>query len=230
MNKVKITTPENIEVEYTLADIGSRTAAAIIDTLIQTLISIVLVIVLVVIRYELTKFWYKYYGWIIGITLIIYTAITYGYFIVMEMKMNGRTFGKKVLKLRTIRNNGQPITLKHSAIRNLFRILVDFYGVGIVMMFFSKQHKRLGDLLASTMVVIEENTVRLVSLDSLQKFNELSNYYISKEEQELLREYFERKNEMTNNSHLKEELKLHFTKKFEELGILDEWQGFIDEL
>ena len=37
MKKIKITTPENIEVEYNLADIGSRTAAMVIDYLIQAI-------------------------------------------------------------------------------------------------------------------------------------------------------------------------------------------------
>lgn len=230
MNKVKITTPENIEVEYVLAGLASRTAAAIIDTLIQIIIFIMLAAVLVAIRYKLTKLWYNYYGWIIGISLIIYTAITYGYFILMEIKMNGQTFGKRIYKLRTIRNNGQPITLKHSAIRNLFRVLIDSYGVGIVMMFFSKEHKRVGDLLASTIVVIEQNAVRPVTLDSIQKLNELSSYHISEKEKELLREYFERKAEMEDYTQLRENLKLHFTNKFEALGILDEWQQFINEL
>ncbi len=230
MNKIKITTPENIEVEYTLADVASRTGAALIDTAAQGLVYIVLIVIIALVKYFLTEFYDEYYGWIIGISIIISMLISYGYFIYMELNMNGQTIGKKVLKLRTIRYNGQPLTLKHSSIRNLFRLFIDMFGVGIVFMFFSKEHKRLGDFAASTVVVAEENRNAPITLESLEKTNENFNYYISKEENELLRDYFERKNNMSNYVELREELKSHFTKKFEELGILDEWEKFIDSL
>jgi len=230
MKKIKITTPENIEVEYVLADIGSRGAAAIIDMLIQGLLILPLLIGILLMSYFAQDFMRNYYGWVIGISLLILILISYGYFIVMELSMNGQTIGKKALKLRTIRKNGQSLTLKHSAIRNLFRIFVDTYGVGVVLIFFSKERNRVGDYLASTIVVAEENKTRPITLESLQKVNQNFNYYMSKEEYELLRDYYERKNNMENPSELTQELKLHFTRKFEKLGILQEWQNFIDEL
>lgn len=230
MKKIKITTPENIEVEYTLADAASRAGAALIDMVAQSLIYIILLITIVLIKYFSIGFWREYYGWIIGIAIIISMLISYGYFIYMELNMNGQTWGKKVLKLRTIRDNGQPLTLKHSAIRNLFRLFIDMFGVGVVLMFFSKKHKRLGDFVASTIVVVEENKNPPITLERLEKNNENFSYYISKEENELLREYFERKNNMEDYSELRKELKSYFTEKFEELGILDEWKNFIDSL
>jgi uncharacterized RDD family membrane protein YckC len=230
MKKIKITTPENIEVEYTLADAASRAGAALIDTAVQSLIYIILLVIIVLIKYFSTEFYNQYYGWIIGIAIIISMLISYGYFIYMELNMNGQTLGKKVLKLRTIRYNGQPLTLKHSSIRNLFRLFIDMFGVGVVLMFFSKEHKRLGDLAASTIVIAEENKNRPITLESLEKINENFSYYISKEENELLRDYFERKNSMSNYSEVREELRSHFTKKFEKLGILDDWENFIDSL
>ncbi len=230
MKKIKITTPENIEVEYTLADAASRAGAALIDTAAQSLIYIILLITILLIKHFSIEFYEQYYGWIIGIAIIISMLISYGYFIYMELNMNGQTFGKKVLKLRTIRDNGQPLTLKHSAIRNLFRLFIDMFGVGVVLMFFSKKHKRLGDFAASTIVVIEENKNRPITLERLEKNNENFSYYISKEENELLREYFERKNNMDDCSEIREELRAHFTKKFKKLGILNEWENFIDSL
>ena len=230
MKKFKITTPENIEVEYVLADVGSRVAAAIIDTLIQGILILPLAISILLMVYFAKDFWKNYYGWVTGISLLILVIIIYGYFIVMELSMNGQTIGKKVLKLRTIRKNGQSLTLKHSAIRNLFRLFVDMYGIGIVFIFFSKERNRVGDYLASTVVVAEEDKARPITLENLQKVNENFSYYMSKEEYELLRDYYERKNSMKNYSKLTQELKLHFTNKFEALGILEEWQSFINEL
>ena len=230
MKKIKITTPENIEVEYLLADVASRGAAAVIDMLIQGILILPLIIGILLIAFFASDFWASYYGWIIGISLLILIIIVYGYFIIMELSSNGQTIGKKVLKLRTIRKNGQSITLKHSAIRNLFRIFVDMYGIGVVLIFSSKEHNRVGDYLASTIVIAEENKTRPVTLESLEKVDTNFGYYMSKEESELLREYYERKNSMENYQELQQELKLHFTNKFQKLEILSEWQNFINEI
>jgi uncharacterized RDD family membrane protein YckC len=230
MKKIKITTPENIEVEYTLADIGSRTAAVIIDALVQGLFLLLLVVAIILMMVYSQDFWEQYYGWIIGVSLLIYALITYGYFIAMELSMNGQTLGKKVMRLRTIRTNGQPITLKHSAIRNLFRVFIDMLGIGAILIFFTKQHKRLGDFAASTIVIAEENKSRPIILEDLYRSNDNLSYYLSKEEQELLRDYLERKNSMKDYSELREELTNHFQKRFQALGRLNEWESFIKRL
>ncbi|MDP4090761.1 MAG: RDD family protein [Bacillota bacterium] len=230
MKKIKITTPENIEVEYTLADVGSRTAAAVIDYLIQGIVFFILLVIVFLILYFAPRFWFKYYGWIIGISLLLYGFITLGYFIAAELSTNGMSIGKKKLGIRVIRNNGQPITLAHSALRNFFRVFVDNYGVGVVLMFFTKQHKRVGDLIGSTIVVAEENRTQPISLEELQNMNESFSYYVTKEEYELLKEYFRRRGEMEDCSMLRAELKLHFTRKFQALNILADWQGFINSL
>jgi len=230
MKKIKITTPENIEIEYTLADVGSRTAAYIIDSLIQVIFILVLVTGVLLIRYFSPRFWADYYGWVLGISMLISFIIIYGYFISMELNNNGQTLGKKVMKLRAIRNNGQPLTLKHSAIRNLFRIFLDVLGVGPLFIFFNKEHKRIGDMAASTIVIMENVKTRPITLDDLEKSNENFDYYISKEEQDLLRDYLERKNKMIDYAKLQQELKTHFKKKFDSLGILNEWEDFINTL
>lgn len=230
MKKIKITTPENIEVEYTLADIGSRTAAAIIDMAIQTAVLILLIIAgLLIINFS-PGFWEDYYGWIIGISLLSYAVISYGYFIAMELAMNGMTIGKKILGLRTIRSSGQPITLRNSAIRNLFRIFIDMYGVGAVFIFFTREHKRLGDFAASTIVVAEKHKAHPVSLETVEKLQGNLSYYISEEEKELLMEYFERRSSMVDHLKLKAELQRYFTEKFETAGVLDEFRRFIEEI
>ena len=230
MKNIKITTPENIEVEYTLADLGSRASAAAIDTLLQFLIYIVIAVPLIFaysFAFELVDI---YYGWIIGIAILLYGFIVYGYFIVMEMTMNGMTPGKKLLKLRTIRSNGQPITFKHSAIRNILRIFIDAYGVGLAMIFFTKHCKRIGDYAASTIVIVEQKKARPVLLDGLKEVYSHLGYYLCQEEYELLLEYFERRKEFTNSEALRKELQMYFTKKFDDLGMTDEAKALLESL
>lgn len=230
MDKIRITTPENIEVEYNLADIGSRTAAALIDFMIQGLFMLIVGIIVLIIIFEFPDFWLKQYGWVIGISLLICAIIGYGYFVIAEVKMNGRTPGKKLLKLRAIRNNGQPISIGHSAIRNLFKVFIDIYGIGIVVMFFTKQHKRIGDLVASTIVVAEDTRSTPVTLENLQGLNQGLRYNLTEEELELLREYNGRRNSLEDASELRAYIKTYFAKKFQTMGTLSEMQDFLNRL
>lgn len=229
MKIFKITTPENIEVEYELAGLGARTAAAVIDLLIQSIFLVLLLIAVVLISSNFPRFFRDTYGWIIGIALLLAAVFSYGYSIFMELGMNGATLGKKAMKLRVVRDNGQPVTLKHSAIRNLFKLFIDLYGIGTVMIFFSGTCKRLGDYAASTIVIIQKDSKIPVTLDALLSMNAQLKAGISQEEQQLLMNYLSRRHTFHNNV-LRDELKLYFTRKFEDRGILKEWEDFIDQL
>lgn len=230
MKKIKITTPENIEVEYTLADVASRMAATLIDMLIQGVALLILGLGVLLISLFAQDFWEQYYGWIVGVALIVYAVLSYGYFILTELNMNGRTPGKKLLKLRVIRKNGQPLTLKHAAIRNLFKVLIDSFGIGTVFIFFSKERRRPGDYAASTIVVMDDVRTKPVSLESLQKINGNFTYYFTEAELNLLREYMARRNTLAEGSQLKAELARYFAQKFEAAGAGAEWERFLLEL
>lgn len=214
MSTVKITTPENIEIEYKLAALGSRTAAAAIDVLIQlTLIGLILIIVLLL-GFTPSDLYNEYKSWVVAISLLLIFFINYGYFIIFEMIMNGKTLGKKIFGLRTIRANGQPIGFKHSVIRNLFRMIIDNYGIGIILIFFTKAHKRLGDYLGSTIVIIEEKKEPLYTI----RFgNENTNYKFSLtlEEKDILKDYFMRKDSLGEwADSLEKELGEYFIEKY----------------
>ncbi len=235
MKKVKILTPDNIEVEYLLADIGSRGAAAGIDTMIISSFIFLIVFIGLLLINSTPELWYDYYGWIIGIGIFLYGIINYGYYIIAELKMNGQTPGKKIVGIRAIRTNGEAITFKHSALRNLFKVLIDYYGIGLIMIFFTKTHKRLGDIVSSTMVVIENKHEAPVSLEELRqqrphKSSSRDNfsYYLTEEENNLLREYYDRKNTLEDSEELRERIKEYFTEKFTEEGTIHQVQDFIN--
>ncbi|WP_432403044.1 RDD family protein [Wukongibacter sp. M2B1] len=231
MNTVKITTPENIEVEYRLAGLGSRGAAAVIDLLIQALAISVILITIIVLHIDPQELFDEYGGWFVGGVIILVWLITYGYFIIFEMVMNGMTPGKKLLSIRTLRNNGEPITIKHSIIRNLFRIIIDNYGVGVILIFFSKQHKRAGDYLGSTMVVVVEKKDIPMALEMNNAKNQNYKYSITKEEYRLLKEYNQRKSNIGKNIiELEKILGKYFAEKLEVQKNEEEYRSFLNEL
>ncbi|MCL2498878.1 MAG: RDD family protein [Defluviitaleaceae bacterium] len=158
MKTITVITPANIEVEYRLAGVGSRLAAFIIDYLIQMLVLLLAgcIILLGFDRWFLGNVYPS--GTALGAVLIVFFAVHFGYFILFESVMHGRSPGKKLFGLRAIRENGEPLQLSNIVIRCLFRSSVDMLYVGLFTIMFSERHKRLGDMAAGTVVISEHYT------------------------------------------------------------------------
>jgi uncharacterized RDD family membrane protein YckC len=144
-DRLAIATPEGVEVELTLAGIGSRFIAAGIDFTIQVLVVIALAVLL------------RPAG---DAGFAIFTsssfALIFFYDVLFEVLGRGRTPGKRASGLRVVAAGGRPITLVRSAVRNLLRIidiLPGFYGVGMTVIFITPRNQRIGDLVAGTHVV-----------------------------------------------------------------------------
>ncbi|MCL2286034.1 MAG: RDD family protein [Firmicutes bacterium] len=153
MKTVTVITPANIEVEYKLAGVGARLAALIIDSLLQLLAVALCARVLFGINRQTGHG--VHYSTILAIFLVVSFLIYFGYFIVCEMLMNGQTVGKRMFGLRVVRDNGQPIEFSQSLLRGVIRSTLDMMYVGLFVILFSKKHKRLGDMAAGTIVIIE---------------------------------------------------------------------------
>jgi uncharacterized RDD family membrane protein YckC len=156
MKTMTVITPANIEVEYRLAGAGSRLAAFTVDFLLQTVfILLVSAVALFLSGWFEGMDFDSLGGYVLAFIIIIAFAVYAGYFIVCELTMNGQSPGKKIFGLRAIRDNGQPIGLSQSLVRNVFRIALDMLYVGLFSIMFSKKHKRFGDMAAGTVVVSE---------------------------------------------------------------------------
>lgn len=93
----------------------------------------------------------------------MYGIVFLGYFMLFEYFWSGSTPGKRWQRIRVIRKDGRPISFLDSAIRNLLRfvdILAGVYPVGLIVMFLDSWTRRLGDLAAGTLVVIDERQDR----------------------------------------------------------------------
>jgi uncharacterized RDD family membrane protein YckC len=157
---VDIKTPEFVSLQFHPAGLGSRAAALIIDQLIIWITNILVFVLLffVILGQESNDFIPNMTSIPITITLILLFIINWGYFFAFEYFAGGRTIGKKAMGIRVIQENGQSITLLSSFIRNFLRIIDSLptgYLLGILMIFFHSKHKRIGDLVAGTIVVHE---------------------------------------------------------------------------
>ena len=161
--QIDIKTPEYVSLQFSIAGLGSRAAALIIDQVILFALNAILFLSLFfLVESNLnTMFLTSSFETFLAITIILVFVLNGGYFLFLEFFWGGRTIGKRVLGLRTIQDNGHRITLLSSFIRNLLRLIDSLpvgYLVGMLMIFFHSKHKRLGDLAAGTLVVHEKIT------------------------------------------------------------------------
>jgi uncharacterized RDD family membrane protein YckC len=162
-----IETPERVPLEFALASIGNRFLAVAIDHFIQYcgifLIAWLIYSVTTVGGPESTdQILSEMPNWTKAFLILAAFLMFAGYFIMFEWLWNGQTPGKRLLKLRVIRDDGRPITLWEAIARNLLRIcdaapgfIVPIYSVGLVTIFVSGRDQRLGDVFAGTVVVRE---------------------------------------------------------------------------
>ncbi len=162
--RIQIVTPENIEVTYELAGMGSRYVAVLVDHLLQILLVLLVSLAAGLLLGAASPFGRVVAGTASGyvqalVGLIVFFII-FGYFAAFEILWAGRTPGKRLAGLRVVRDGGYPIDPYSAIARNLIRI-IDFlpaaYGVGLISIFISDRYKRLGDHAAGTLVIKERS-------------------------------------------------------------------------
>ncbi len=163
-----VETPDHIELRFQLAGIGKRFLAYLIDRLIQFSLLFALFVIIALILFAADKVVTvanvlheskRVLGqWIIAVAIAVYGIISLGYFILFEYMWSGSTPGKRLQNIRVIRKDGTPISFLEAAVRNILRavdILGDVYPLGLIIMFIDSRNRRLGDLVAGTLVVSE---------------------------------------------------------------------------
>lgn len=157
--EASVVTPEHVMLRFQTAGLGSRAAAQLIDSVILLLVNLTVFIVIGIVLFGKEDiFFLDSDGYAIAVVILLLFVLNFGYFLLLEALWSGRTVGKKWMGIRVIRDNGQPATFLSSTIRNLFRIvdtLPSGYFLGALVSFFHPRDKRIGDLVAGTIVVVE---------------------------------------------------------------------------
>lgn len=154
-----VETPEQVIVSYTLAGIGTRGAAALIDVVIMVILNGTLWYAAASVPRLAPKLAdFTGSSWVVAVAIIGQFLILWGYFVAFEAIWDGQTPGKRLLGLRVVRNGGGGVGVGASAARNIIRF-VDFlpfgYFVGMISIIANGRNQRLGDLVAGTIVVRE---------------------------------------------------------------------------
>ena len=177
---LSITPPEGVPISFALAGVGARFGAQLLDFLLTYGAVILLFWAMVMIGFGDWTFLFTLF---ILLTFLIRTP----YYIFSELVWNGRTFGKRMVKIRVISADGKRLTPYQVVVRNLmkevevfmptvvllsgdlvssvFQAFLTFWMLGTLLIpVISKRTQRLGDMIAGTLVVDQPATVLLPDL------------------------------------------------------------------
>lgn len=208
-NEISFETPESVELDFTLAGIGNRAYALIIDYVILGAILIVFFLFWALIAFN---FWSIFPEnlqknlqlWLFALQLVLIFAIYVGYFVIFETLGQGQTIGKKRVKIRVIRDDGRIISISQATLRALLRPVDDIFFIGAFLIMFTKKEKRIGDLVAGTIVIQEKTAKSKHNLIISNEASSLASFLrikaditqLSPEDFAIIREYLERRENM----------------------------------
>lgn len=161
MDKISITTSQNVNIVFNLASVGERIFAFILDILIK----IAYIIVINIVFPDLMKFlnsnldrWFR-----VLILFFLLSPILF-YTLVLESVMEGQTFGKRIMNIKVIKIDGYQASFGDYLIRWVF-IPIDIYMssgiVGLLLIIFSKNNQRIGNIISGTAVISLKNKINI---------------------------------------------------------------------
>ena len=157
---VDVETPELVVLTYSIAGVASRVLAGLADLLICAAALVVVTIAIFMLGGGPSLLGDRGASWGAAVLFLAQFVILWGYYVLFEGLMDGQTPGKRMYRLRVVREGGYSVTFGVSAVRNLVR-MIDmqpgvFYLIGMTSLFFTKRGHRLGDIVAGTIVVRED--------------------------------------------------------------------------
>lgn len=142
---------DNVRLDLPVAGIGSRLLAILIDQVAIFIAAMLWIVACMAVGALLLS---KDSGGMVVIAVLVGVGIfliDFTYYAVCEIRMGGRTPGKSVLGLRTVNSLGGEASPAAIVVRNALRVFD--YLVGTLMVMIDSKSRRLGDLVAGTLVI-----------------------------------------------------------------------------
>jgi len=177
MSKIIVKTSFNIDLSFETAAFHQRFVAWLID--------IIVMIGYLLITFKVMSFFQtntssnsdKSSMYNLSFLQLIIISPIFVYHVLSELLLNGQSIGKKIMKIKVISDTGINASLDQYLLRWLLRI-VDFslsaYLIGFFTVIGNKQNKRLGDLVAGTLIV---KTIQSYNLNDTV-FREVESGYV----------------------------------------------------
>ena len=161
MSEISINTTQNVNINFKIADLGSRIGAYVVD-LIMKFCYHLFISRAVIDRIGMSELTWDNWS-VMSIYIIFYLPVIF-YSLVQETLMDGQTIGKKLLSIKVVKIDGYQASFTDYLIRWVFR-LIDVTGTmcvaGGISILVSKIHQRIGDIAAGTAVISLKNNINI---------------------------------------------------------------------
>lgn len=233
-NRVTYQTPESVELEFTLAGIGNRAWALLIDYHILGFLLVGFLVGWSYFSYQIVEIWSNLFRntdvglWLVAIALLVMFLIYTGYFVLFETLWQGQTPGKRLCKIRVIRDDGRPIGIQQATLRSLLRTFDDTLFLGAFLIMFNRREKRLGDLAAGTIVIQAETPAATANFPVSEQADSLAKQLLQSQADfsqllpddfAVIREYLQRRQAMSLKA--KEKLSLELAQQAKHIIALE---------
>lgn len=160
----EVVTGEGVSVELPVAGVAIRMASGAIDMIVSIVVLVAAVFVAGMLVADTSDA-------VVGtMGLIVMVGVFIGLPSLVETLTRGRTVGKLALGLRTVRDDGGPITFRHALTRSLIGFVEIWLLAGVpalITAMLNGRGKRLGDMAAGTYVVSQRAKLRVVPPPSM---------------------------------------------------------------
>ena len=180
MRTIEFESAQNVRIEYELASVGQRTAAAFIDFVMFVIYFFIFGMVL-----GFSGNFTADYGTTLFIQLLLMKLPWIFYHPTIEYLTHGQSLGKYILGIRVVTVSGERPGLREVFTRWIFRgdfvwISADFFalfwfGIGIMGVLYagtSERRQRMGDVMANTVVIKNKSSIRYTLKDVLSIKNQ----------------------------------------------------------
>lgn len=98
-------------------------------------------------------------GALSSIGLLVGVSVSFIYWFLIEGFWDGYTVGKRIFGIKVVEEDGSECSLSSALVRNLLEFIdgMFYYIVGLIAIAISDKRQRIGDRIAGTVVVREEN-------------------------------------------------------------------------
>jgi uncharacterized RDD family membrane protein YckC len=164
----RIETPEHVGFEFRVAGPWRRGSAYLLDAIARVIVIVVAGIAVELLAASIGRSLKDVLQAQQALGLLLFFVIEWFYYVLFEWLWNGQTPGKRALGLRVVKDGGYPIGLQDALLRNLVRAadlmppflplgeLFPTYFVGVASSSADPRFRRLGDMVAGTIVIIDD--------------------------------------------------------------------------
>ncbi len=157
MSNVSITTSQNVDIEYELANIGDRILALLADYIIILGYYLAMGVVAYFLSRTGMNPGFAFY-------IIVFAVPAFLYDLACEIFLNGQSFGKRIKRIKVVKLDGSRPSAWDYIIRWMFRLIdisILIGAVAIITIAINGRGQRLGDIAAGTTVVRMKKSVGL---------------------------------------------------------------------